>query len=294
MRKAFALAAALLFAGLFSLAQAQSPQVRQIILTKQQVGAGAVYTGLGDIVSLTEYGSLRCYNAAYAGNVADIYAPADASHTQITCSPGGILNETIQPLATTCAVSCTIKTLTGQVAGHDWVNATEATRPTLVLNSIGTLPAMVFNGAKGLVSTAIGTINQVFSITAIAKRTTVIGADCILCTQSANRDLFFNTSGNAAMSWGTIVNSAATENVLHCFQTIGNGASSTLTVDGNSATTGNAGAGALANDYVIGANTASISANRLVGIVFEVGVKNADFTSLIGAIYSNQHAYTGC
>lgn len=255
------------------------------------------YTGPGDVVTLTEFWGLRCYNAAYVGNVAEIKSPADALTTTITCAAGGVLGSTGTAIATTCAVSCTVKTLYAQTgSGHDMANPTEATRPAYTL-SCATIakPCMTLNGtSQGLFNVSVGTITQIFSVTVVARRTTVNTTSCILCTNSANDDVAFHGSGQATMIWGSaFIDSAAAENTWHSLQAIGNGVSSTLTVDANAATSGNPGAGSLAGDYAIGANTSLLSGALLAGTVAEVGVKSGDFTSSIIALAANQKAYWG-
>lgn len=110
------------------------------------------------------YSIYRCYQATYTGNVADIYAPADASHTLVTCSAGGIVNETLQALSTTCMVSCTLKTLYNQ-ANPGTQDLGPGTRPTVTTGCVGGKPCAVCTKASSqyLVSSGSVTINQPIS-----------------------------------------------------------------------------------------------------------------------------------
>jgi hypothetical protein len=128
----------LLYAGVFCLQQ-QDSHAGWLPLA----GSGVVaYSGPGDIVSgaLAAFGG-RCYNTAYSGNMADVWDGATGSTTEtlLTCSPGGTINQTVNSLATTCSVSCSIKTfydMSGALscggAACDLTQATNSKRPVLI------------------------------------------------------------------------------------------------------------------------------------------------------------------
>lgn len=124
--------------------------------------ASAAYSGPGNIVTgAAAWWGLRCYNSAYAGNVADVWDSATGSITEtlITCSSGGIIN-TGSPtaLATTCASGCVVKTLYDQSgalscggAACDLTQATNSKRPAYIASTFGGKPGLNFVGANAQV-----------------------------------------------------------------------------------------------------------------------------------------------
>ena len=136
-------------------------------------GGGGGYAGPGDIVSgATAYWSLyHCYNTAYGGNVADVYAPADASHTLITCTAGGTINETLQSLATTCASSCTVKEFYDQTGNSNHlIQATSGLRFTVTLSCLTALPCAVGLGSSSQCYTSAGTATETQPCVVVAMR----------------------------------------------------------------------------------------------------------------------------
>src|SRR4051812_36677853 len=113
-----------LLAVLFSLAAllgASAASATSMTLTGagKAPGAPPAYTGPLDVAGYTSayaYYGFRCSKSSYTGNVALIRnAATPTTTTQLTCSSGGVINETINSLATTCASSCLVTTLTDQV-----------------------------------------------------------------------------------------------------------------------------------------------------------------------------------
>ena len=259
----------------------------------------------GDLVTgAFSWSGLRCYNAAYAGNVADVYAPLDASHTLITCSAGGTLNETLQALATTCAVSCTVKTLydqsgAGACSGAcNYTQATIANRPAFISSCVGSLPCMRFVGASAqqLQTAALGAAkNQAYTASLVALRNGSPGfySSPWGTAPASNEVMVGGTDG--ADSWrmngGSNIfdETTPTDNADHAFQAVFNGASSDFVVDGTS-NTGDAGARTLSGTMLIGAD----KFNNWTGDVFEVGLWNSAFSAgNRTGMNTNQHTYWG-
>lgn len=228
-RLAIAISGTLFAIGFACLTQAQ------VSMTGAGKGApgSAAYTGPGDLQTFGVWGGLRCYNAAYTGNVADVYAPADATHTLITCSAGGIINETLQLLATTCLVSCTVKTLYDQTGGGN--NFTDLTfsvlRPTYITSCNGALPCLRFTSSLYL--TTSYTQAQALSTSWVANHTSDVANETVIGSSnfysgftSSNLTLFYANGGGA-------ISVSATQNVWHAANAVFNGASSTANVDGS-------------------------------------------------------------
>jgi hypothetical protein len=254
------------------------------------------YQGPGDVVAGAKgWWGLRCYNAAYAGNVADVYAPSDASHTLITCSAGGTLNETLQALATTCAVSCTVKTLYDQSGnGHDAVNAAPTLRPALVLSCLGSKYCMAFVKAtsQSLIATAVGATNQPWTFSSVANRTgSTTSFQGSVSDQVGGFGLQFGNAVNTILTYagGTGASeSGIADNAWHAIQSIGNGVSSVIDGDGT-ATTGNSNSGSLGANIVVGAGLATLD-----GRMTEAGLWGSGFTSgNRSAMCHNQFTYWG-
>jgi hypothetical protein len=248
--------------------------------------SAASYQGPGDIVSSASvwYG-LRCYNSAYTGNVADVYAPADATHTLLTCSSGGTINQTLQALSTTCAVSCTVKTLYDQtVSGLNLTQATIANRPTFIINCLGSLPCMSFDGsATFLNNVSFSTISQPYTFSAV-NQGTIPGGITFGALMTANSNsigwYWSNSSNLIQFNWGAApVTATATNSTWHNFQFVADngGGNSNVNVDG----TGNAlnlasGAGVQTNFYL---GSEPGPSNVMLGKVGEIGIWPIGFSS---------------
>jgi hypothetical protein len=197
--------------------------------------AGAGYQGPGDVVASPKvYWGLRCITAAYAGNVADVYAPADASHTLLTCSAGGTINETLQSLATTCAVSCTVKTLYDQTLSNgcfgltcDIANATEANRPTLILNCTAhNKPCMQFTLASSQVLNLINSqispnlaISTGYEYSLYVQRTGSFTTQQNIVDSAGSCDFGFSSSANTVFEFGGSQPTASmTDSAFHTAQ----------------------------------------------------------------------------
>ena len=262
----------------------------------------ASYVGPGNIKSgALAWGGLRCYSNAYSGNVADIYAPADVSHTLLTCSAGGTINETIQALATTCAVSCTVKTLYDQSGGTNcsgapctWVQATEANRPNLILNITGNgRSGMRFGGgAQNLASPSIS-LAQPWTISAALGKRTLHGGnfDSYLVSSTA-AGLLGNASANTVIVYGgsTGATAAVTDNAWHSIQAVFNTTASSAYVDTTTTSSLSAGTASMAGPLNVG----KFGSVALSGDIFEVGLWAGTFSGPEQiAMGANQHGSNG-
>lgn len=261
------------------------------------------YVGPGDIIaSATAWWGLRCYTTAYVGNVADIYAPLDASHTLLTCSAGGVLNETLQALATTCAVSCTVKTLYDQSGALactpstacDAAQATEANRPTFIVSCTGGKPCLRGSGSQSL--TTLGLQNPLAQpnfVAAVANRTgNTSGNSGIFGDTNANAAFDFNASVNTVLLYaGSALTATAADNAFHTLQYTLNGASSEIIVNGGTPVTGAAGAGVMSSSLSLFLDGFG---NFLTGDITEVGLwVSAPSSTPKATLNSNQRAYWG-
>lgn len=252
------------------------------------VAGAATFKGAGNIVSnaYAWWSIYSCYTATYVGNVADIYAPTDASHTQVTCSTGGVINETLQPLATTCAVSCNVKTWTDQsgntnctAASCDASNTTIATRPTVSLNCISGKPCMVCNGSLSQTLSTIGLngggLSQPLTLSAVANRTgaTTSFGDILQPLDSNIQAGFANSINTTFIIAGSLVTATAADSTFHAFQYVFNGASSDINING-AVNTVNAGTNGLTTQPL----SICGSGNFLTANLQELGIWGVAFT----------------
>jgi hypothetical protein len=173
---------------------------------------GGGYTGPLDVTGYTSayaYWGMRCGSTSYTGNVADVFDSATGTiETLITCSSGGILNQTINSLATTCASSCIVKRLYDQT-GHsarDLVPVT--TGPPLILSGVGfgTNPVMQFtSGSFVMVSSSVP------SAQAQPLTVSIVAQNIASATNGIMSDGTFNTMMLWALSSGTVRVSTPTD-----------------------------------------------------------------------------------
>jgi hypothetical protein len=211
------------------------------------------YTGIGDVVSGAKgYYGLRAYNAASCGNkVAQVCNAGDAACVDMVSSSttGALVITTVG--GTNCAVStCTVKTLYDQSgalacssSACDATQATEADRPTLVVNCTGaSKPCLDFGN-----NTSIQLQTPSMAITAALpqsflgytkKRTTVSNNDLI---SYCNGGLFWWSNNNDLAVWngGSVIDTAATA-AFHRVQAViaSGGGAVTFDVDGTTVSPG--------------------------------------------------------
>lgn len=271
------------------------------------------YVGPLDVTGYTgaaAYWGLRCSTSAYTGNVAEIWdAPTGVTtRTLLTCSSGGVLTETVNSLATTCASLCIVGTLYDQVGGSfgDLNTSGSATsRPALARSGVGfgSVPVVQCNGTAALTTTANSpAFTQPFTVSHVMKGNTFgtngdsfsSGNSIQVQTASANTWLFFA---------GTVQNFTLNDTLWGAGALVFNGASSTSNVSNstnNSSATPSGSVNVGANNFDTG-STVGICGRTPVGngllfdgYVFETilvsgAVSGANQTTLI----NNQRAYGG-
>lgn len=106
---------------------------------------------------------------------------------------------------------------------------------------------------------------------------------------------FFGSAGNKmrmATTGSSYSNETATDNVLHSFQQIYNGTSSSDMVDATTNTGLSLGTTGLANNVYLGAS--SSSGGPLTGLIMELGIwSSALSTGNQSSLENNQHSYWG-
>lgn len=252
----------------------------------------------GDAVSGSiTFLSLRCYQYAYSGNVADVWDGATGSTTEtlITCSNGNLVTSSPTSLATTCAVSCKIKTWYDQSGNNacgsapcNLTQATNANRPTLTLNCTNsTIPCALFVRSSGTYLLATGTITQAypFSLSFVfnAAQQGGAGGGGWIWDDQVHMGSFVNSIGanELVLYQGNSNNSTASNSVTHAIQVVfqSGGTTSTIDIDGTTTTPGAAGTnGAMSGNTMI-AGAVSSSAQFLDGKVMEINLYGSALSS---------------
>lgn len=310
---------AVLFSFLLAL---QTPAAAQLTMTGVGGGFGPAggggYTGPGDVVASAKiwYG-LRCYNAAYTGNVVDITdsATGNTTGTRLQCAAGGTISALVSgsactfvtgnacsSLATTCATACNVRQLYDQTAGNqcagascDLIASVNANRPTYTQNCLGSLPCMTFvNGVTHVLQTAnsFTAIAQPYTASWVGNRTGGFTTFSPVWTDfNASTGGWNNAANQIVMYAGTSATKAATDSTTHATQSAFNGASSTLYVDGSSSTVNPGTSGSTTNILAMGNN---LSGQSVTGNIFEFGIWPIAFSGgQNSSMNSNQHTYWG-
>lgn len=282
-------------------------------------GGGGGYVGPGNLTltgTLVKYWGWSCVTAAYSGNAIDLAdaATGNTTGTRLQCSSGVLValvsasactfvtGNACSTLAVTCAISCVVVTKYEQIGTADCAvsvrcdltQATNANRPTYTATGgAGGKACEAYIATQTLVTTAATTINQPFSLGTLDSRT---GGTASLSNIFETNATFSGVyhSGTAAnvqiYAGGLSANVAATDNAFHALQTVFNGASSIIAVDG-SGTTVSPGTNAWGTDVLA---TGNGSGGSFIGVnceemVFSGANSGADNT----ALSANQHTRFG-
>jgi hypothetical protein len=185
-----------------------------------------------------------------------------------------------------------VATLYDQAGAANMTQATAANQPQLILSGFGTLPIIRFNNASAtsMASASVPTVAQPFSMACLAKRTAVLSTfDSMLESNGGNTGLLFSVSGTFLVYAGTQANLSQTDNAMHAFQGLFNGASSTGVVDGTS-TASSSGVNAWQTFAGIGSNFGQ----PFTGDWGEGGHWSGLFSGAqITSMNSNMHTYWG-
>lgn len=271
---------------------------------------GATYRGPGDLGfgAVAAFYSFRCYSSSYSGNVADIWDGATGSTTEttITCDGHGNLVVTSPTaIATTCAVSCKVKTLYDQTTGNqcasascDITQATNSARPPFLYQSATC-------GANSRSCMQCVSANSVLmaSANSLTLSQTIYVSSVFDFTVNTNEAAFWNLTAGSVSVWhgsanqvllyaGTVAtNQTVNDNTWHTHQATFNSSSSAAYIDGSSTTGLNPGTAGSAGKIRLCTNgTTTIYAD---GYVAEVGIWPSTSTFSASSLYTNQHNWYG-
>lgn len=274
--------------------------------TSHSAGGGA-YVGPGDINGSAAYWyGLRGFSAAYASPgtnpAVDLVDQAGANAITINILTNGNLDVASIATWVTAHSVTTIRVsqLYDQTGGGNHVlQATLANMPVLTLSAIGSLPGMTFNGSTTYLATSSITVvgpAQPHTISYVAKRTTVSGGFEAVFGASGSTQVGFDSGANGLYIFagnGPPAPLSATDNAFHAVQNIMNSTTSTISSDGTTSGSLNAGTSdLLSRQPTVGAANSSNS-NMFTGVAMEAGVWAGNKSANTSTMNSNQHTYWG-
>jgi hypothetical protein len=308
MKRLLLLAWVLAVAGVGCLSQADGFwQSRDSNYNIKITSSGGGYTGPGDVVTgAIAWWGFRCYNTAYAGNVADIWdaATGNTTETLITCSSGGTLNQTIHTLAVTCAIACIVENLYDQSGANSCGGsactmthtAGGAVGVPFVLNAVGTANCMDFAGSttnilKG--PTSAFTQAQPLTMSSVVNQNQPSGSGLIYGQVGAQLGLYATSGPVLQIYGGSNANVTVSQNTWYAWQAIVNSSSSISYINGTQTTGLNAGSGTFTS--TVGSDMGSDQfGDKYTGYICEVGVWSGAFsTGNQSAMNLNQRAFYG-
>ena len=249
------------------------------------------YTGPGDIVGgATAWWGLRGYARGSVGmKSVRLRRDSDNAEQDFLILRGGALD--VASITTfKGGANLFVVKLYDQAGTNDMAQATSANQPSLTLSGIGSLPIMTFDGSNDQLTSSM-TASQPLTMSVVAIQTPGAGQSSVL-TDSVRATGYNRLGTNIAFIFGSSqVQAAAAEGSWHALHGVINGASSSITVDGSAAVTGNI------NDSVNGlvASTQFGTTGALInGSLTEGGVWPSALSSTnISNLSSNQHSYWG-
>ena len=270
-----------------------------------QPAAAAGYQGPGDQVSgWTAWWGNRSFKAAGNPiNWIDITFSDAHVETYQTASSGGGINLSVgSPSGVSYASS--LGTHGGPTQVTKWYDQTGNGRhlangvpPAFNLTALGSFPGTEFAGSNYLDSPAV-TQAIPFTVSLVAEVTSSgVAFQAFVANASAALDsAFYHNSPDTWFQYGfgsAGRNVLAANSVFHAGIFVNNDTSSFVTVDLTDTTdTGASGTQGYSSQAIrVGSDTAL--ANWLTGNIIEVGINNADLTSIRASLISNQRAYYG-
>lgn len=266
---------------------------------------GASYVGALEVTgfgtNVVAYGGLWAPTAAARGsavinlcdsagnNCADMVTDATTGHVVITTRGADAC-----ATADDCVVATVYDTsgTTNCTTACDYTQATNALRPTIKHNCFATgIYCMVFTPTQWLQSPNLlaGAVAQPFSLSGVAERSGAFTTFGDFFGSSGDDVQFgFTSSTNTAFLYaGSVGTATAADSAPHAIQGLGNGASSSVYIDGSSSSI-SAGTNSIATALRLGGN-----ANKFTGYLGESGVWSADKSANFSAMNSNQHSRNG-
>jgi hypothetical protein len=260
--------------------------------------ASAAFVGDGDVIPCggnCVYWGLRAFSAATTGTrLVNVCIPADAACADLVSDSSGNLVITTIGGMSCSVVTCTIKIFYDPTGAMLCSGPCDISQPAisqrlvLMPAGLGSLPIATDSGSQFGSSPVLGaSLNQPFSISSVGERTGSTSSFGDLTANASAVQLGFNNSPNSAFIFGgSLPSVTANDSVFHAFQSLFNGASSLLNVDGT-VNAVSAGTNAATAQFAIA--SPNLFTGNFLEAVWWGGDKSASFATL----NSNQHAYWG-
>lgn len=264
----------------------------------------ATYSGPGDVVSgAIEWVGLRAYTAAIAAagtqKIVNVRNTGSSETCDVLVASNGGLATTVSncsgassgtALSTFCG-GCAITKLYDQTLNSgDVAQGTAANQPTF--NNSGALPFLSNSSSTLLTNNSlVAGSNQPWTLSAVGERTNT--AQSWFAARSSSWAAGFGSGANLAglFAGSAVVTASASDNALHAFQYIANGASSVINVD-NTNSTVSPGGNALGTPFAVGND--QLNGGGMTGEIMEVGVWSGSFsTTQRTNMCHNQFTYWG-
>lgn len=270
-------------------------------------GGGGGYAGPGDVATFAYWYGFRGYNAADTSPAANVCLPSGGSCFDITLSSGDAVIPAGLSTCNTTTVQCTVKTMyeksgssTCVTAPCNVTNAVQGNQPIFIPSCQNGHPCMQCVSASATALDAAtanaATHAQIYSASTVSQRTsnfTTFGA--ILTIGGVQLAGGAGTTATHWISAGSNVSAAGyTNSAFHAVETVFNGASSTVMIDGTNSTSNPVSPGANAQ------NTSGVAhlchdgfGDRFDGYINEAGLANSDITSVRSTLSTQQRTYWG-
>lgn len=245
-----------------------------------------VYVGPGDVVSgAVGWWGLRAYNNAAIGtNCCRVRRNSDNAEQNFATTTGGHIDKAALTsfLASTTGAFVTLFDQSG--GSRDVTMATAATQPVVNLSGLGSRVTADFTAQRWDSSSSL-TQSLPLTVSAVAKSTNT-GAQQVLFFDNIGCQLGYrNSADNQVFQYaGSVATATASDGTFHSIQSVFNGASSDLNIDGG------------ANAVSSGSNSFSglIRVGIMTGQFGEVGIWPSAFSGTQSTnMDANQSAYWG-
>lgn len=275
---------------------------RTLLSRKASVLPLVPYSGPGNINgAAVAWHGLRGFSSAYAapGNNPAVDLVDQGGNNPITInvlSNGNIDTASVSAwVASNSVTTILIAKLYDQSGNaHHATQASFVFMPVLVLNAIGARPGMQFTKSIPQQIQTASNITQAQPLTMsfVGGRFSALGTIGQQSPYGGTPQFLFSSGANAIglYSGGISATATASDNAEHSFQSIFNGASSSIVVDGSS-TTINPGTSGLSSELIEFSQTGGN--NPFGGHAYEAGIWAGDKSANNAAMNSNQHTYWG-
>lgn len=279
--------------------------------TVHSTGGGG-YTGPCEVsgVNCVAYFAVEgCATNAYAGNTVDVVdtATGNTTGTRLQCASGVVsavvsgsactfvTGNACSPLATTCATSCSFKTIYNQAGTATFLDLdlpTLASRLTISLSALNSKACFTGNGSLWAQPSGTATLAQPMTLAAVAKRTGSFTSTQSIIADSSTLNIGYRASTNTVGSISGTITATATDNVYNSIMEINaSGANNSfMVVNGAAGSTGTLTGAWAAQGLFLGAFS-SVPASGLIGSICEAIVtNNALNATQYGNLNTNQRA----